>query len=41
VVEERVVGVVWDEELGKLSRFRDRSKGSLQRLHKLMAKVKL
>jgi hypothetical protein len=41
VVEERVVGAVRDEELGKLSQFRDRSKGSLQRLRKLKAKVKL
>jgi hypothetical protein len=35
-----VVGVVRDEGLGKLSRIRDRSKGSLQRLLKLKAKVK-
>jgi hypothetical protein len=33
-------GVVRDEELGKLSRIRDRSKGSLLRLLKLKAKVK-
>jgi hypothetical protein len=39
VVEEGVVRAVRDEELGKLSQFRDRSKGSLQHLCKLKAKV--
>jgi hypothetical protein len=39
-VEEGVVEVVRDEELGKLLRLRDRSKGSLWWLRKLKVRVK-
>jgi hypothetical protein len=39
-VEEEVVEVVREEELGRLLRLRDRSKGSQWRLRKLKVRVK-